>query len=111
MDRMSRLLRERFFNATVSVYKKGITDSYTLENEIVQVCEIKADIQPYSGKLAREAYGIEVEQCMKMYCEHNASLTEGLYCTINGAAQEYVIRYVESWESGMTIVIERWTGK
>jgi hypothetical protein len=111
MNRMSRLLRERFSNATVNVYKKGITDSYTLESEIIEVCVLDGDIQPYSGKLAREEYGIEVERCMKVYCEQNPNITEGLYCVVNGGSDEYVIRYAEIWESGMMLVIERWTGK
>ena len=31
--------------------------------------EITADIQPYSGGLAQEEYGLEIETVKRIYCE------------------------------------------
>lgn len=106
---MKRLLKV-FANGELTVYRKGITNSYTLESVKEDICTVKADIQPYSGELARKEYGLEVGQCLKVYCDRNAKLEEGLYCTVSGRNGEYVIRYAEHWDNGSMLVIERWNG-
>lgn len=107
---MSRFLKA-FANGELTVYRKGITNSYTLESEKIDICTVKADIQPYSSDLARKEYGIEIGACYKVYCDNDTRLEIGLYCNVNGGSDEYVIKHTEHWEKGTMLVIERWNGK
>ncbi len=113
---MSSRFIKIFGNATLTVYRKGITDSYTLESVKEEVCAVKADVQPYSSSLSRKnevsfkEYGLDIRQCLSVYCDSNELLTEGLYCTISGKNDEYIIRYVEHWNNSTMLIIERWNG-
>lgn len=112
---MKRLLKV-FANGELTVYRKGITNSYTLESVKEDVCTVKADIQPLinssssHNNLSLKEYGWDISKCLKVYCDRNAKLEEGLYCTVSGRNGEYVIRYAEHWDNGSMLVIERWNG-
>ena len=60
--------------------------------------EITADIQPYSGGLAQEEYGLEIETVKRIYCEPCTFLEEGARVALKGENLSYTVKYAEHWD-------------
>lgn len=76
---------------------------YTLDDERNQVKDgyeeiatIQADIQPCSGQLKVQLYGIEITKYLTVYMIPNADVEEGLYILING--KYYEVQVIEHWD-------------
>ncbi len=90
---------EKFYKIPVQIGKLtgggGYSDS---EKKFEVLDEIKADVQPYSGGLAQNEYGFDVQCQYRMYCAQNEHLAEGNVVQIE--EQRYLVVYVSSWEMG-----------
>lgn len=106
---------ENYFNlfqkTPVDIYEKASEGSYSGEDKLVKLGEIKADIQPYKSAFYEEEFGFSSEFGFKMYCGENDYLKEGRYAVIDGSA--YRIDYVEKWDMGMTAILsgQSWKGE
>lgn len=76
---------------------------YTLDDERNQVFDgyeeiatIQADIQPCSGQLKVQLYGIEINKYLTVYMYPNEEVQEGLYIEVNG--KYYEIQVIEHWD-------------
>lgn len=54
----------RFYNTDVKLLKITETGAYSKTRTVTELCEVKADVQPYNGGLAAKEYGLEAE-CQK----------------------------------------------
>lgn len=76
---------------------------YTLDDERNQVndgyeeiADIQADIQPCSGQLNAQLYGIEITKYLTVFMYPNELIEEGLYIEVNG--KYYMIQVIEHWD-------------
>ncbi len=96
---------ERFYKIPVQIGKltggSGYIDS---EKKFELLDEIRADVQPYSGGLAQNEYGFDIQCQYRMYCAQNGHLTEGNVALIKG--ERHLIVYVSSWEIGVEALLE-----
>ena len=76
---------------------------YTLDDERNQVFDgyeeiatIQADIQPCSGQLKVQLYGIEITKYLTVYMYPNEEVQEGLYIEVDG--KYYEIQVIEHWD-------------
>lgn len=95
---------KHFYNTDIKVYKKIITGGYDVSETAEEICTVRSDVQPYSGALAREEYGLDIDRALKIFCDRDGRITEGAYISVNGT--EYIVKYVESWGIGMMIVAQ-----
>ena len=95
---------KRFYTTVVSIVQYKIND-YTGEKETKVLGTLKADIQPYSGDKAREAYGIEIECQKRMFCEPDPNIDVRNYLEINGEIYEIV--HVAEWNMGLEVMLQR----
>lgn len=96
---------KHFYNTDIRVYKKIITGGYDVSETAEEICTIRADVQPYSGALAREEYGLDIDRALKVFCDRDERIAEGVYIAVNG--REYIVKYTELWDMGMMIVAQR----
>ena len=95
---------KHFYNTDIKVYKKIITGGYDVSETTEEICTVRADVQPYSGALAREEYGLDIDRALKVFCDRDECITEGVYIAVNG--REYIVQYIESWCIGMMIIAQ-----
>ena len=76
---------------------------YTLDDERNQVFDgyeeiatIQADIQPCSGQLKAQLYGLEITKYLTAYMYPNEEVQEGLYIEVNG--KYYEVQVIERWD-------------
>lgn len=76
---------------------------YTLDDELNQVrdgyeeiADIQADIQPCSGQLKAELYGLEITKYLTVYMYTNSNVSEGKYIYYND--KYYEIQVIEHWD-------------
>lgn len=101
----SDLFRRCFDNAVITLYREDVTGAYSKTVKRENVITLSADIQPYSGKLAREEYGLNVEGTLKVFCSDDENITEGLYADIEGV--KYMVHYIERRAGGMMMIMGR----
>ena len=56
------------------------------------------DIQPMSGALVQEEYGLEIESVKRIYCEPCTFLEEGARVALKGENIGYTVMYAEHWD-------------
>lgn len=103
--RRTETVFSRFYTKTVEIYriKSGSTYSDAAETELV--CSVSADIQPFSGDVTEEEYGLRIERAMKLYCKSCADIKEGNYVRADG--EMYRIKSVKNWDMGIEALIEK----
>lgn len=76
---------------------------YTLDDERNQVLSgyeeiatIQAYVQPCSGQLKAQLYGIEITKYLTVYMYPDSNITEGLYILVN--SKYYQIQTIEHWD-------------
>ena len=76
---------------------------YTLDDERNQVLDgyeeiatINADVQPCSGQLKAQLYGLEITKYLTVYTNIQLGIEEGLYLLIDG--KYYEIQAIEKWD-------------
>lgn len=84
---------------------------YTLDDERNQVLSgyeeiatIQADVQPCSGQLKAQLYGIEITKYLTVYMYPNSNIAEGLYILVSGKC--YQIQTIEHWDKHMRFDIK-----
>lgn len=55
------------------------------------------DIQPMSGALVQEEYGLEIERVKRIYTSVDKNIKEGMKVALNGEKPRYTIKYTEHW--------------
>ena len=96
---------DEFYNIDVKIFKVETSNNYSGEaKDIIELCTIKADVQPYGGGLARKEYGLEVNCQLRMYCKNHTDVKEGNYVQIDG--KNYSIVYVAPWEMGREAILK-----
>lgn len=63
------------------------------------VIETMCDMQPYSGELAQEEYGLEIECVKRIYTEPNKNISEGVKIADRGQKPVYIVKYKEHWKN------------
>lgn len=104
-DIPKEVFRRYFDNAVLSLYRVSVSGAYTKVSKREDVITLSADIQPYSGKLAREEYGLEVEKSLKVFCDDSKLIEEGLYTDIEGV--KYMVHYIERRSGGIMMILGR----
>ena len=74
-------------NTPIDIYKDGKRES-----------QLMCDMQPMSGGLAQEEYGLNIECVKRVYSEPNAYIKEGNRIALRGEKPKYTIKYAEEWE-------------
>lgn len=69
-------------------------DIYAGDSIVEAVC----DMQPYSGELAQEEYGLETNCVMRIYTEPNIHIAEGVKVADRGQKPIYIVKYKEHWK-------------
>lgn len=62
------------------------------------VTHAMCDMQPYSGELAQEEYGLEINCVMRIYTEPNKNIREGVKIAEGGQKPIYIVGYKEYWK-------------
>ncbi len=97
-------------NDKAEVLKITESGAYKKTKETEVLGSLDCDIQPYSGKLALEEYGYNVECDKKMYYrEKNEGITAGGYIRTGGIL--YQIQYVTERKLGSMALLKRVTGQ
>ena len=97
-------------NDTAEVLRITESGAYKKTRVTEVLGSLDCDIQPYSGKLALEEYGYNVECDKKMYYqENNEGITAGGYIRTGGIL--YQIQYVTERKLGNTALLKRVTGQ
>lgn len=92
-----------FYTDDVTLIKKEKSGSYSRAETSETLCNIKADVQNFSGGLAREEYGLDVECQKRMYCGVNENIKEGVFVLYGG--EEYEIIYATEDKLGCCAVL------
>ena len=101
---------EYFLNDTAEVINITESGAYKKTRTTEVLGSLKCDIQPYSGKLALEEYGYEVECDKKMYYqEKTVGITSGGYIKADGVL--YQIQYVTERKLGCMALLKRVIGQ
>lgn len=74
-------------NTPIDIYKDG---------EII--ARLMCDMQPMSGGLAQEEYGLNIECVKRIYSLPDKSLKEGNRVALRGEKPKYTIKYAETWD-------------
>jgi len=69
-------------------------DIYVGDTVIEAVC----DMQPMSGELAQQEYGLEIECVRRIYTAPNADIVEGVKIADRGQKPKYIVKYAEQWK-------------
>ena len=94
-----------FYRTDIRVYRKVLSGAYDVSETVEDICTVKADVQPYSGALAREEYGLDADKSVKIFCENDSRITEGVYVSVNGV--DYIVKYAARYDmSYMFIAVE-----
>lgn len=64
------------------------------------------DMQPMSGGLAQEEYGLEIERVKRIYCEPCTFLKEGARVALEGENLSYTVKYAEHWTDYTMALLE-----
>lgn len=101
-----------FYDTSVFIMKKKPASSGYGADENEQwetVTSTRADIQPYSGGLAQEQYGLHADCQKRMYCDVCPDITEGAGITLdeNACEPEYIVTYAESWNTYTMAFLKR----
>lgn len=68
---------------------------------------VMCDMQPYSGGLAQEEYGLEIGRAVRIYTEPCYTLTEGKKIALSGENPMYIVNYAEHWDDySMAVLTE-----
>ena len=95
-----------FYKDTLTLYTKNRKGSYDVAETKKVLCDVKADIQPYSGGLAREEYGLSMNEGLKVFCPvFVMDDSAAVYTEIGGA--EYLVMHRESWDLGNILILGR----
>lgn len=95
---------KRFYTTNVTIVQYKI-DDYSGEKETRVLSSFKADVQPYSGGKAHEAYGVEIECQLRMFCDADENISEKNYVQISGEIYEIV--HVAPWNMGFEVMLNR----
>ncbi len=97
-----------FLNDKAEVLRITESGAYKKTKETEVLGSLDCDIQPYSGKLATEEYGYNVECDKKMYYQgKNEGITAGGYIKTGGIL--YQIQYVTERKLGSMALLKRVT--
>ena len=96
-----------FRDTEVKIISIKETGAYTKKKEVTELGSVLASIAPYNGGLLAKEYGLTAECEYKMFCDNNEHLTEGNYAEIHG--QRYKIIYVEAWDMGAAVILQKVT--
>lgn len=87
-----------FHNDTVTVLRISKGTGYERSETAETLCTIKGDLQPYSGGLARESYGLDVECQKRLYFDACNNIKPGAYVEVNNV--RYRVEYAEERNMG-----------
>lgn len=102
---MKSKFAECFYNDTVEVVEIKETGAYNKQTTQTTLAAVKADIQPYSGNLALEMYGYNIECEKRMYYDTCADVKIGNYILCNDVL--YRIVYTTERTMGGTALLKR----
>lgn len=69
-----------------------------------EIAIIQADIQPCSGQLKAQLYGLEITKYLTVYMYLNDDVEEGLHILVGG--KYYEIQAIENWDRHMRFDIK-----
>ena len=78
-------------------------DVYSAPNR--EPTQIMCDMQPYSGSLAQEEYGLDVDCVKRIYTPFNPLIKEGALVARSGEAPLYIVKYAEHWDEEYTMAL------
>ena len=102
--RANRAFERAFYDTAAEIIRVSESGGYTKTRTREKLGEIAADIQPVSGELAREEYGLDYSRAMHMFCADNALIVPGVY--IKTGDGEYIVRHTARRRLGMTALLE-----
>lgn len=103
--RSAETVFSRFYTKIAEIYRIKSGSTYSAAAETKLVCSVSADIQPFSGNVTEEEYGLRIERALKMYCKGCADIKEGDYVSVDG--EMYRIKSVKNWNMGIEALIEK----
>ena len=62
------------------------------------VVEAMCDMQPMSGGLAQQEYGLQTARVMRIYTKPNNYINEGVKVAVRGQEPIYIVSYKEHWK-------------
>ena len=80
-----------------------IIDIYTNTEETP--VSVLCDMQPYSGSLAQEEYGLDVDCVKRIYTPFNPLIKDGALVAKSGEAPLYIVKYAEHWDEEYTMAL------
>lgn len=95
---------ERFNNSVAEIIKLGDYDDYEGTYTKNTLGLIEGDLQPYSGILAEQDYGLKVECEYQFFCAANENVTDGNYLVIGSKA--YKIIYTSDFGKGLEVLLK-----
>lgn len=95
---------DRFYTTTAVIIELGSYDDYENTYATKEIGVIKGDLQPYSGGLAQEEYGLNLECQYKFFCSASSKITEGRYLRIDNIY--YKIMHVSKWGLGYEVLLK-----
>lgn len=99
----------RFYNCSVEILALHESGPYTKVREWKQLGVIKADIQPYSGGLADEEYGLKEDCQLRMFCDPCDDVKTGNYILYGN--KRYRITYTAAWQFGLEVLLSEYIGQ
>lgn len=87
-----------FFRDTVTVLKVTKGSGYSRTETTETLCTVTGDLQPYSGGLAQEQYGFNIECQQRFFYDECDEIQTGNYIEVNGL--RYRIEYVKKDRMG-----------
>lgn len=74
---------ERFYTVSVPVYEPS-EKGYDAPDDDTLLGSVMCDVQPHSGDVASEMYGLSPHLSYKLYCADNDLIRRGRLAEING---------------------------
>lgn len=106
-DRLKSSFAKYFYGDTADVISitYGDDTGYDRTEKAEKLCTVKCDLQPYSGELAQERYGIRVECQKRLYTANNDCIKAGNYIDANG--ERFRIEYAEHRQLGTVAFLKK----
>ena len=93
-----------FYRDTVTVLKITKGSGYDCTETVETLGTVTGDMQPYSGGLAQQEYGLDIECRKRFYCAYSDIIRAGNYIDAGGV--RYRIEYADNRQLGMTALLK-----
>lgn len=108
-----KAFRKIFNNTELAFYSITESGSYHKTSVRKDIAVCKADLQPYTGAMARteygvvyKEYGIDEKETYKVFCSYDERIRTGLYTDIDN--KRFMIRYAAHRGDGMTLILGKY---